>query len=426
MAAAAPAKRPQLYKALDKCINRGRFNGWWSLLLLPYTPFGLLLIGLRLCMSLQVILMLLLVPDGKLKRFMLRISLAILGIIVTTEGKNKTPKVFVANRLSYIDNIVLHLSASCETITLEGTPPYPVTFLFSHRSLNNTDDDSLSDLLSSELNGCVDYTPLAVQPEPSPTNGSAVLKLRSWPFMIGCSIQPLAISAYRLWPVAITRASSSGWWDLFWTLFVPFTFFHIRFLESSEISEEESVEDFAVRTQRDLATGLKIRALVAGRDDIDKWLKDPPQLVVPVTQRPPSMPNGPVIPISEYKQMSRGAEGATASPQASPEIEAMVQQVTAVMPHVPHNAIRQDLLSTRSVDMTITNIIEGRVKYTSIPTLHETTDRASVSSGANVSGGVSSSSSLFGGSRSRSVHLSLQRQMSLDERKKLLLEQSRK
>ncbi len=130
--------------------------------------------------------------------------------------------------------------------------------------------------------------------------------------MIGCSIQPLAISAYRLWPVAIvsnhwachlikvimwvnyqnslqTRASSSGWWDLFWTLFVPFTFFHIRwvwcfcvlirleflyrFLESSEISEEESVEDFAVRTQRDLATGLKIRALVAGRDDIDKWLK---------------------------------------------------------------------------------------------------------------------------------------------------------
>ncbi len=83
-------------------------------------------------------------------------------------------------------------------------------------------------------------------------------------------------------------------------------------------------------------------------------------------------------------------------------------------------------VSTRSVDMTITNIIEGRVKYTSIPTLHETTDRASVSSGANVSGGVSSSSSLFGGSRSRSVHLSLQRQMSLDERKKLLLEQSRK
>ena len=46
-----------------------RFNGWWSLLLLPYTPFGLLLIALRLCMSLQVILMLILVPDGKLKRW---------------------------------------------------------------------------------------------------------------------------------------------------------------------------------------------------------------------------------------------------------------------------------------------------------------------------------------------------------------------
>ncbi len=84
-------------------------------------------------------------------------------------------------------------------------------------------------------------------------------------------------------------------------------------------------------------------------------------------------------------------------------------------------------VSTKSVDMTITNIIEGRVKYTSIPTLHETTDGgASISTGASVSSGRSSSSSLFGGSRSRSAHLSLQRQLSLDERKKLLLEQSRK
>ena len=134
-----------------------------------------------------------------------------------------------------------------------------------------------------------------------------------------------------------------------------------------------------------------------------------------------------------------------------PEVEAMVQQVTAVMPQVPYTAIRKDLskhhffkldgqlplsinflflfflptVSTHSVDQTITNILEGRVKYTPIPTLHEAT---SVRSGAgdSVMSKSQVSQSLFGGNKSRSAHLSQQRQMSLDDRKKLLFEQARR
>ena len=37
--------------------------------MIPYLPFGLILTVLRLFMSLQVLLMLLLVPEGKLKRW---------------------------------------------------------------------------------------------------------------------------------------------------------------------------------------------------------------------------------------------------------------------------------------------------------------------------------------------------------------------
>lgn len=66
------------------------------------------------------------------------------------------------------------------------------------------------------------------------------------------------------------------------------------------------------------------------------------------TQAQPTlnMPNGPVIPTSEFNpddfKRSSVVGGAEQEP-ASPEVEVMVQQVTAVMPHVPHTAIRRDL-----------------------------------------------------------------------------------
>ena len=95
-------------------------------------------------------------------------------------------------------------------------------------------------------------------------------------------------------------------------------------------------------------------------------------------------------------------------------------------------------MSTHSVDQTITNILDGHVKFAPIPTLHEATGEGGVRSGAgNRDGYVRSGSGdqgvgpkvesgLFGGRKSRSAHLSLQRHMSLEERKKLLLEQARR
>ena len=65
-------------------------------------------------------------------------------------------------------------------------------------------------------------------------------------------------------------------------------------------------------------------------------------------QREPSMPNGPVIPTSEFnpdtfKRPAASLVGGAGTEPVSSEVETMVQQVTAVMPHVPHTAIRQDL-----------------------------------------------------------------------------------
>ena len=62
-------------------------------------------------------------------------------------------------------------------------------------------------------------------------------------------------------------------------------------------------------------------------------LTDPPKPVSPPPPPQPWTPQGPIIPPSEF----------TPSSSVSPEIEVMVQQVTAVLPQVPHQVIRKDL-----------------------------------------------------------------------------------
>lgn len=44
-------------------------GGLWTLLVLPYLPIGIALCLLRICMSLQAILLLLIFPEGAMKRY---------------------------------------------------------------------------------------------------------------------------------------------------------------------------------------------------------------------------------------------------------------------------------------------------------------------------------------------------------------------
>ena len=45
----------------------------------------------------------------------------------------------------------------------------------------------------------------------------------------------------------------------------------------------------------------------------------------------------------------------------------MVKQVQEILPRVPAQVIVADLVRTRSVDVTVTNILEGVVKYEELP-----------------------------------------------------------
>lgn len=83
----------------------------------------------------------------------------------------------------------------------------------------------------------------------------------------------------------------------------------------------------------------------------------------------------------------------------------------------------QCAVSTQSVDLTITNILDGHVTFTPLPNLQELAEGVEERERASqLKGG----SELFRGPNPKSVHLSQQRQMSLEERKVLLLEQARR
>jgi hypothetical protein len=117
----------------------------WSLLLVLYVPFGLFLTLLRVCMSLQAILLLAFFPEGAVKRFLLRVFFAVLGIIVITDSfhrKGSQTKVYIGNKVSHLDHIVLHLALDCITVGTGGAAPL-LHFLFPHRQLSSHSPEAL-------------------------------------------------------------------------------------------------------------------------------------------------------------------------------------------------------------------------------------------------------------------------------------------
>lgn len=105
-----------------------------------------------------------------------------------------------------------------------------------------------------------------------------------------------------------------------------------RFLPPVDSLVDESPQQFSQRIKSILAKELSIKGSDFTQKDIEDWFAslEPPPPPKPV------IPQGPIIPPSEF-------DPSKLSSKASPEIEVMVQQVTAVLPQVPHTAIRKDL-----------------------------------------------------------------------------------
>ncbi|KAG5887830.1 hypothetical protein JTB14_022688 [Gonioctena quinquepunctata] len=182
--------------------------------------------------------------------------------------------------------------------------------------------------------------PLYFAPEGKPTNGKALLKFKTYPFEFTSKIQPICISIERpLLDISVTTLGTSYSSDLFYFMFCPITVYKLKFLTPLEKKCMPDT-DFAEIVRKDIASALKIELTDFTSSDLAEWEK---RTLAEEQQR------------AQIRNVNRAI---------NPEIQRMAYQVKEVLPHVPFNIIYNDLCSTRNVDSTITNILEGRLHFT--------------------------------------------------------------
>ncbi|NXD00496.1 AUP1 protein, partial [Certhia familiaris] len=349
-------------------------------------------------------------------RFIVRVMCSVLGLLVRQSDprlRGAGARVFIANHVTPFDHNVVSLLTSCNTPALSGAPGF---ICWSRGFMELGVTGSRAELVDSlkEYSAHQGNPPLLLFPEEAATNGRAgLLRFSSWPFSILDEVQPVALQVRRPL-VAVSVADSSWITELLWTFFVPFTVYQVRWMPSVPRRADERSEDFALRVQELLAMELGVvstRITAADRTEHMKRLRH--------TSRLPFAPGG------------GPGEGVPPSlPGGAPEdvrVVAMAQQVKEVLPHVPLEVIRTDLVQTNCVDTTIANLLEGRVPFfpenkEAGDLLAPSTSQAAAASG--IQGSVAAPSSKP--ATKQFAKSPVERHLSLQERKRALYDYARR
>ncbi|KAI0225286.1 Ancient ubiquitous protein 1 [Lamellibrachia satsuma] len=178
--------------------------------------------------------------------------------------------------------------------------------------------------------------------------------------------------------------------------------------------EDETVEEFAQRVQQTMSEALNIKATAHTSSDKVEYAK---QILFVQPQTAIGQSN-------EYSTNAPQRANSSSSSSSSNN-DLMVRQVQEVLPHVPQDAIRKDLALTKDVDLTITNILEGRVQFNPVaPSVNEPVTASPANTTMNSSERTTLSSPCQVASK-MFQRSSQQRHLSLQDRKKLLIETAR-
>lgn len=191
---------------------------------------------------------------------------------------------------------------------------------------------------------------LLLFPEAASTNGKcALLRFSTLPAMISDNLQPVAITIKRpsFANVNLSVLGSRNISEIFWFLFVPFTKFEYKLLEVIKRSEEESNETLMSRVEIAIAQELNISTSNITKNDKEEYKK---KYFLELAEE--------AIKQKKHTNLSNFKE--------DPDILRMAVQVSDVLPYVPRNVIIANLRRTRSVDITITNILDGTIRYTPV------------------------------------------------------------
>lgn len=401
---------------IDKLFDAKRFSSEtkWILVIL-YFPIGLLLTVVRFFIGFHVYVVACVLPKTSAVRcFVLRVMCGVLGLIVIQhdhEERNSRSRIIVSNYTTAFDHVAIELVKPSVMPSIWDLPNILV-WLLGYRDMGAK--HGRETLIQNASRHCQESSiPLLAFPEGATTNGKAgLLKFSVWPFSLEQNVQPVTIELKRpLIYVAPSILNSKWWADLLWFFFVPFSVFHLRYLPEMSQTDDETPQEFAKRVQTAMAESLNVEATTFTSGDKMEYIKR--------HFFSPQPPTG--------SANVRSPGGAPAS-----EMELMVSQVKVVLPHVPVEAIHKDLVLTKDIDLTITNILEGRVAFSPEEPAIEA-DRASspvcpccassphkprVQNTSTSSNSSSSSTSAF----SKKPQ---DRQRSFEERKKELIENAR-
>ncbi|CAK1550925.1 unnamed protein product [Leptosia nina] len=316
----------------EKLINDERFCGDNPVQFLLYLPFGLILMVLRIILACILWIASFILPDKSASRqFISTLACITFGVYIKVKGK-RDPKcsVLVANYVSCLDSLAASRALGSITLRKWKVPP----FFASTLGIKN-----IAQFVRKQHFAESPEKPVLLQPEGGPTNGKGLLKFTDWSIPLTNTVQPIAISVERPFTtVTLHRHSEAGrrfpWRDLAWFLCSPCSVFTVRALPPLERSGDTD-QMFAERIRQALAENLQVEATEVNWEDLRRAVL--PRAPVPRT--------GP-------------------SSAVSNERSRLARQVKEVLPNVPLQDIMKDLAKTRSVDVTITNFLEGLTPYT--------------------------------------------------------------
>ncbi|CAH0584044.1 unnamed protein product [Chrysodeixis includens] len=314
---------------VDKLINEERFSGDNAIQFLLYLPFGVCLLVFRIFLALILWVASIILPNKSAVRQMLStLACWTFGVYVKLKGtRDPRCSVMVANYVSCLDSLAASHVLGTISLRKWKVPPFFAATLGIRNAAQFVRKQHFAECPSK---------PVLLQPEGGPTNGRGLLKFTDWPFPVGNKVQPVAISVERMFTAVTVHSPAPRavfpWRDALWFLASPVTVFTLRLLPPQQGGEDSETAEHA-------------RTAIAEALQIEKTDFKYEELRVTRRRARPARPAGD----------STGAGG---------EAARLAAQVKEVLPAVPMRDILRDLASTRSVDVTITNFLEGVTPYT--------------------------------------------------------------
>lgn len=338
--------------------------GFKFALMVAYFPIGVFLIVCRVLIALHAYMIVCLMPRALARRQFVRGMMGVLGIHIWVDEENSAPvpmhRVLVSNYTSVLDHIVIDVVIS-HFVPYHGNVHKVFQYVLGYRDLAA---ESKHEFLT-KVKTFIQETgfPVLIQPEGVPTNNTVgLLKFSPLAFELELPVQPVSIQMSRLsFPCAFTIIESPKWTDVLWCFFTPITVFKIKTHPVMQRGIDQSLEEFSEQVRCVIADALvleKTEFQAADVAELHKKLKNSQrQHVAKVNKMAP-----PASVVSSFYSNT----GGSCMDSVDAELRRMIQQVKDVLPQVPVTAVKEDLEQTQNVDITITNILEGRVAYNTI------------------------------------------------------------